>query len=169
VPRISRFDQFQPTKAERSDFNCGDATIDEWLARYARQAVATRDSAVYLLHDGRSILGFFTLSTGSVSRATATSPMSRRSPDPVPMILLGRMGVGRGAQGRGFGAELVRQALLRADALASDIGVRGLFLHAIDETARAFYRHLGFEESPLTPRLMMISFADMRSTVGTLA
>lgn len=41
-------------------------------------------------------------------------------------------------------------------------------LHAIDDAAQSFYLHLGFEASPVTPRLMMISFLDVATTVASL-
>jgi predicted N-acetyltransferase YhbS len=83
-------------------------------------------------------------------------------------MLLGRMGVHVDHKGRGLGAELVRQALLRAASSAQDIGARGLMLHAIDEAAQSFYLHFGFEESPISPRLMMISFTDVTATIASL-
>jgi GNAT superfamily N-acetyltransferase len=128
--------------------------------------MTSRDSVTYLLHEGRDILGYFTLSASSVSRDHAGVRIAWRAPDPVPMILLGRMGVDVDHQGHGLGLELVRQALRRALASAEEIGARGLLLHAIDAGAQRFYLHLGFERSPIVPRLMMISFADVASTLG---
>jgi GNAT superfamily N-acetyltransferase len=126
--------------------------------------MASRHAVTYLLHDQRQILGYFTLSASSVAKQQAASRVIKRAPDPVPMILLGRIGIHVDHQQRGFGGELVRQALRRAASSAHDIGARGLLLHAIDTDAQSFYSHLGFEESPIAPRLMMISFADVTAT-----
>jgi GNAT superfamily N-acetyltransferase len=139
-----------------------------WLARYASQSMASRDAVTYLLHEQREILGYFTLSAGSVAKDAVGARLARRAPNPVPMMLLGRMGVHVARQGHGFGAELVRQAIIRAVSSAENIGARGLMCHAIDTAAQGFYLHLGFEESPLTPRLMMISFADFAVTAASI-
>lgn len=162
MPRITRFDQFNPSKDERSAFECGNELLTTWLRSYAGQSMATRDAVTYLLHEQREILGYFTLSAGSVSRHQAgAGRIAKRAPEPIPMILLGRMAVHSSYQGRGFGAELVRQALRRAASSAFQIGARGLLVHAIESEAQSFYRHLGFGESSMSPRQMMISFEEM--------
>ena len=170
MPRLSRLDELGPSKAERQAFDCGNSELNAWLVQYASQAMANRDAVVYLLHEGRDVIGYFTLSTGSVSRHRihVANRLGRRAPEPVPMVLLGRLGVDVRWRGRGFGKELVRQALSRALSSAQQIGCRGLFLHAIDDDARAFYEHLGFEASPVSRLLMMISFADLEATIGTV-
>lgn len=130
--------------------------------------MAARDAVTYLLHEHREILGYFTLSAGSVSKEQAGARLAKRAPNPVPMMLLGRMGVHVRHQGEGFGGELVRQALRRAASSAESIGARGLLLHAIDDDSQGFYRHLGFEESPIAPRLMMMSLAEVAATLESL-
>ena len=148
-------------------FDCGNEELNDWLVRYASQAMAARDAVVYLLHEDREILGYFTLSAGSCSRHEASLRVGKRAPDPVPMILLGRMGVDLGHQGQGLGFEIIRQALKRALSSAGAIGARGILLHAIDDSAQQFYAHLGFEES-LVARQMMISFAELAETLGSI-
>jgi len=54
-----------------------------------------------------------------------------------------------------------RRVLGAADA----IGIRGLLVHALDDAARAFYEHLGFDPSPLDPMTLMITLADLRAGV----
>lgn len=165
MPRLSRYDGFSPSKQEREAFDCGREELNGWLVRFAGQATANRDAVVFLLHEGRDILGFFSLSAGSVSRAQAGAKLGKRAPEPVPLILVGRMAVDARFQGAGWGAELLRQATLRALASADGIGARGIMLHAVDEPARSFYQHHGFEESAISPRLMFLSFADVAETL----
>jgi hypothetical protein len=40
-----------------------------------------------------------------------------------------------------------------------------LFVHAISEQARAFYLALGFDPSPLEPMTLMVTLADVRSSL----
>ncbi|MDQ6784449.1 MAG: GNAT family N-acetyltransferase [Actinomycetota bacterium] len=165
---VEAVDGGRRSKDERSAFDCGNEDLSSWLARYASQAMASRDAVTYLLHEEREIIGYFTLSSASVSKGQAGDRLAKRAPNPVPMILLGRMGVHVDRKGRGLGWELVRQALRRAASSAEDIGARGLMLHAIDEAAQSFYLHLGFEESPITPRLMLIPSRDISATMASL-
>lgn len=163
--KLTRFDLFKPSAAERAAFDCGNDELSAWLHKYASQAMANRDAVVYLLHEDRTIVGYFTLSAGSMSRKRATPRVALRAPDPVPMILLGRLGIHVNHKRRGFGRELVRQALLRAVEAAKSIGARGLMLHAADDEAKNFYHKLGFEESQVSTRHMMITFTDLRATI----
>ena len=61
------------------------------------------------------------------------------STDPVPVVLLGRLAVDRRWQGRGLGADLLRDAVLRALSAGETIGVRAILVHAISDDAKAFY------------------------------
>ena len=71
--------------------------------------------------------------------------LRRNTPQPVPTILLGRLAVDARYQGHHIGAQLLRDAILRAQSIASELGARALVVDPIDESAAAFYRHYGFE------------------------
>jgi GNAT superfamily N-acetyltransferase len=167
--RVSRFDEFEPTRAEREAFDCDNDALSDWLVRFAGQAMRSRDAVTYLLHEAREIVGFFTLSAGSVALGNATLPVGKRAPDPVPMLLLGRMGVHVAHQGKGLGVEIIRQAAQRALGSAETIGARGLLIHAIDDRARTFYEHIGLEQSPSSDRTFMISMAQLAATFAAVS
>src|SRR5699024_442346 len=84
----------------------------------------------------------------SVARAEAGGGwLSRNAPDPIPVILLGRLAVGLEAQGRGLGMDLLADALLRAEFGAETIGARALVAEAIDEQPGAVYERAGLWRS----------------------
>ncbi len=60
------------------------------------------------------------------------------------MLLLARLALDAREQGTGLGADLLRDALIRAIAGARQYGARAVVVDAIDEPAAAFYRHHGF-------------------------
>jgi predicted N-acetyltransferase YhbS len=84
-------------------------------------------------------------------------------PDPIPVVLLGRLAVDRQFQCRGLGRAMFRDAALRVLAAADTIGVRGILVHAISEEAKAFYVALGFDPSPLDALTLMVSLRDLAS------
>jgi GNAT superfamily N-acetyltransferase len=51
------------------------------------------------------------------------------------------------AEAKGIGAFLLRDAMTRAVSVAEQAGVRLLLMHAVNEEARMFYEHFGFEAS----------------------
>jgi GNAT superfamily N-acetyltransferase len=113
----------------------------------AGRARTKRASHTYVVAEGRRVVGYYSLAAGSVLHAEATGRVRRNMPDPVPAALLGRLAVDRQWQGRGLGAALLRDAVLRMIGAAGTIGVRALLMHAISDEAKAFYEHWGFRPS----------------------
>ena len=77
-------------------------------------------------------------------------------PDPVPVMVLGRLAVNRSHHGIGLGADLLRDAVLRTTRLAQEAAIRALLVHDLHEQARAFYLHHGFAESAVDPLILML-------------
>lgn len=108
---------------------------------------------------------FYTLAASAVATAAARSRLRRNMPDPIPVAVLGRLAVDRRFQGHGIGRALVRDAVLRVIQAAGAIGIRGLIVHALDDTAKGFYERLGFDVSPLDPMLLMATLADLEDAL----
>jgi GNAT superfamily N-acetyltransferase len=148
---------------DTATFDSGDDALDHWLRRHAlvNQAGRTANTFVILGDEGR-VVGYHCLATGVVERASAAVRAGRGAPNPVPGILIGRLAVDSKHQGQGIGAALLRDAVLRTLAVGRTVGVRVLFAHAINDEARAFYLHYGFDESPVDPLLVMLMLKDVR-------
>ena len=69
-------------------------------------------------------------------------------PQLIPVIVLGRLAVDRRWRGKGIGAGLLKDAVLRSIQVTQEIAARALLVHAISEPARKFYLKFGFVESP---------------------
>ena len=78
-------------------------------------------------------------------------------PNPLPVLLLGRLAIDRRYHNRGIGSSLLRDAMLRAVNVASAAGVFAIMVHALTEPAKQFYRSRGFVESPLQPMTLMMT------------
>ncbi|HEX5754812.1 MAG TPA: GNAT family N-acetyltransferase, partial [Arenimonas sp.] len=100
--------------------------------------------------------GYYAMAAGAVSHSLATGKVLRNMPEPIPVIVLGRLAVDRQAQGIHLGGALLQDALKRTLAVAQQTGVRALLVHALHERARDFYRHYGFQVSPLDPLILML-------------
>ena len=87
-------------------------------------------------------------------------------PDPVPVVVLGRLAVANSHQGRGLGRVLFQDAALRVIHAADAVGIRGMVVHALSQEARTFYLGLGMDESPLDPMTLMITVADLRAATA---
>lgn len=89
-----------------------------------------------------------------------------REPDPLPVLLLGRLAIDRRYQNRGLGKALLRDAMLRAVAVATDAGVSAIMLHALSDQAKRFYLSRGFVESPLQPMTLIMTLETVRAILA---
>jgi GNAT superfamily N-acetyltransferase len=112
------------------------------------------------------VVGYYSLATGAVLHPVATGRSRRNMPDPIPVVLLGRLAVDRAFQGQGVGADLLRDAVLRVISAADAIGVRAILVHAVSEEAKAFYERHGFRASAIEPMTLMITMAEAGKAMG---
>ena len=125
---------------DRSRFQSGNPEIDDWFHRFAWQNHATGSARVFVATQGPETLGFYALATGAVERIRLPESLKpRRRPDPCPVLLLARLAVDQRAQGRGIGAALLKDALLRAYKLSNEVGFAALLVHCANDHARDFY------------------------------
>lgn len=102
------------------------------------------------------VVGYYALATGAVALANATGSVRRNMPDPIPVLVLGRLAVDHQAQGIKLGAALLKDAVNRAMAVSENAGVRALLVHALHERARDFYLKYGFGPSPTDSMTLML-------------
>ena len=141
-------------------FTSGVPPLDDWLKRHARRNEASGASRTYVVCGKSRVVGYYSIAAGSVLHAIATGRVRRNMPEPVPVALLGRLAVDRQWQGRGLGAFLLRDALLRVIGAAGTIGVRAVLVHAVSEEAKRFYEHWGLQASPIDSMTLMITVED---------
>ena len=147
-------------------FDCGVPALDEWLKRRARANAKDGASRTYVACDGSQVIGYFALAAGAVEVAAAPGRFRRNMPDPIPVVVLARLAVDRSQHGKGLGRALFRDAALRVLQAADIIGVRGLLVDAISDEAKSFYLSLGMIVSPLDFMTLMITLADLRSSLS---
>ena len=148
-----------PLTAEHdtSAFRCSHESLSAWLCKRALANAASGASRTYVACDAQHrVIGYYALAAGSVAATVAPGRLRRNMPDPLPVIVLGRLAVHSDWSGRGIGSGLLKDAVLRSIQAAELIGVRALLCHAIDEKAKAFYVKQGFTESPLDPLTVLV-------------
>ena len=147
-------------------FDSGIPALDDWLKRRALANEQAGGSRTYVVCAGGRVVGYYALATGGVMQEAAIGRVRRNMPDPVPVMVLGRLAVDRAYQERGLGAGLLRDAILRTVQAAEFAGIRAILVHAISEDAKRFYARHGFVESPLDPMTLMITVADVKKALS---
>jgi GNAT superfamily N-acetyltransferase len=163
----------EPLRLERlgaqhdvTSFESGNADLDSWLYRHALAAQQMDSARTFLLTKRGRILGYFSLTMGSVLRAEAPAKLVRGLPSyPVGMVLLARLAVDRSEQGRGFGARLLAEELRKAVAAGEVAAARLIVVDAIDDNAVRFYERHGFLPAPEHPHRLYRRMKDVRASL----
>ncbi len=98
---------------KRTHFDCGEESLNEFLQKYARQN-STKGfgrTFVAVLPGEAEVLGYYTLSSGSVSFEIVPEKLPRY---PIPTAHLGRLATDVKMRGQGLGELLLIDALERA-------------------------------------------------------
>ena len=145
-------------------FDCGrHESLNAWLKKYAWQNQANDSARTYVVHRANVVVGYYTISAGSVSKAGATARAAQGLANhPVPISLIGRLAIDKTEQGKGLGKALLKDALLRMEHAADILGIRAVLVHAIDQEARAFYERFDFESCPGDELHLMLLMKDLR-------
>lgn len=143
-------------------FRSGTDSLDQWLKKRARANQVSGASRTYVVADGNRVVGYYCISSGGLDLSDAPGAIRRNMPDPIPMAILGRLAIDVGCQGKGLGAALLQDAVLRTGQAATILGIRGLLVHAISDEAKAFYEHYGFAASPRNPMTLVLSLKGAR-------
>lgn len=142
-------------------FRCTETELENWLKQRARRNQQDGASRCFVVSDDQAVVGYYALAAGSVLHAQAPGNIRRNMPDPIPVIVLGRLAVHADYAGQGIGAGLLKDAVLRSLRLAQEMGIRALLCHAISEDAKRFYLHHGFVESPMEPMTVLLNLAKL--------
>jgi GNAT superfamily N-acetyltransferase len=100
--------------------------LDIWLKRRALQNGASGASRSDVVSAGDRVVGYYALATGAVAQQEATGKVRRNMPEPIPVMMIGRLAVDREYQGKGLGSALLKDALLRTLNAASIAGIRAV-------------------------------------------
>lgn len=137
-------------------FDCGVPVLDDWLKERARRNEAAGASHTYVVCRGNAVVGYYSLATGAVTRDGAPGPLRRNMPEPIPVMVLGRLAIDRRYQNQGIGRALLRDAVLRVVRAAEIAGIKAVLVHAISSEAKRFYLAQGFQAFPGEPMTLCL-------------
>jgi GNAT superfamily N-acetyltransferase len=138
-------------------FDCGIDSLNDWLICLALKNQFGGASRTYVVCDEDQVAGYYAIAAGSVARSAAPGQIRRNMPDPVPVLILGRLAVDRRYQGSGMGRGLLKDALVRSLNVSEQVGARALIVHALNEEAEAFYLKHGFVKGPLMADMLFLA------------
>jgi GNAT superfamily N-acetyltransferase len=156
---------------DRKAFDCGDAQMNGFLQRYARQSHEQNASKTFCAVDiaaQNRILGFYTITPSAVAHGDVPPAMVRGLPQhEVAGFKLARVATDLSVSGQGLGGQLLAAAALRCLRIAAEGGGLLLIIDAKSERAAKWYASYGAEplqDRPMTLVMPLASFAaDLRA------
>jgi GNAT superfamily N-acetyltransferase len=146
-------------------FDCGIPDLNDWLKKRALPNEESGASRTYVVRSAGKVVGYYALANGGVVLAKAPGRVRRKLPDPLPVMIVGRLAIERSWQGRNIGRSLLRDAVLRILQAAEIGGIRAILVHAISEDAKRFYERYGFTASPVDPMTLMVTVAEAKKVL----
>ncbi|PSH64298.1 GNAT family N-acetyltransferase [Phyllobacterium brassicacearum] len=156
---------------DRAAFDCGDAQMNEFLQRFARQSHEQNAAKTFCAIDDSTpnrILGFYTIAPSAVVHEAVPASMTRGlARHDVSGFKLARLATDQTVAGQGLGGRLLAAAALRCLRLAGEGGGILLIIDAKSERAAEWYASYGAEPlqgKPLTLVMPLATFAaDLRA------
>jgi ribosomal protein S18 acetylase RimI-like enzyme len=145
------------------DFDCGKDQLNEWLRSHALNNEGKASRTYVVADTSMHVLAYYTLALGSVLRAEVPRKHRHDLPNPVPVMVLGRLAVDRRHSRRGIGPRMLKEAIQRTLLVEREAGALALFVHAIDDAAVGFYAKYGFQVFPVGTRTMFMPIETMRA------
>jgi len=156
------------TNHDRAAFSCGTPELDRYLQQQASQDLKRKLAAVFILTpDGKSIAGFYTLSSHSVRAADLPPELAKSLPRfPIPTTLLGRMAIAESMQGRGLGEFLLLDALHRSLIASRQVASWSVLVDA-KLGARQFYLRHDFSSFPTDVDRLFLTMKTIEKLFGS--
>jgi len=153
-------------KHDRSAFDCGDAGMNDFLLRYARQSHDQGAAKTFLAIDDntKAILGFYSLAPASIAYHRAPDVVQRGlARHDVPGFRLARIAIDRTQQGQGLGGQLLLAAGRRCLMAAAVVGGTVLIIDAKNDRAAAWYASYGAMPLLDAERTLVLPLATVES------
>ena len=149
-------------------FDCGQEPLNRFLVRHALQSQQAEASQTYVALAKDEVVGFYTLVVAQVECDDAPVRLGKGlAKHPIPLMLLARLAIATSSQGKGLGAGLLKDALLRTLQAADIAGIRAMAAHAKDDAARSFYERFDFISSPSDSYHLFLLLKDIRRLIAS--
>jgi hypothetical protein len=139
----------------RTEFDCGEPSLSDWIRQQASQFVARDLAKVYVLvrRDDPRVWGYYAISTCQLRFEELPPRYSKGLPRKlgIPAALIGTLAIDKGLQGQKLGGVLLFDAVRKVRDQSDTIGIRAIVVDAIDRRAREFYLHhefIAFADDP---------------------
>jgi predicted N-acetyltransferase YhbS len=142
-----------------TDFDCGVNSLNDWLCRRAWKNQIGDVSRTFVVCEEEIVIGYYCLSSAAIGRIEMPKSRQRNMPDPIPAALIGRLAVDLKHRGKGIGAGLLQDAIIRIVTASQNLGIAYILVRALNDSAKSFYEKHGFVAIPDEPLTLFLPVA----------
>ena len=131
----------------RDDFDCGNAVLNHFLQKIARQHNEKGLSKTFVLIDTahpNDIIACMSMVVCEVLAQDIPHQWANKYPRRILAAKLVKLSVTQDKQRKGYGAILLVDAMQKTLHVSHTMGIAGLFVDAKDEAAKKYYHQFGF-------------------------
>jgi len=177
APRTStRIEPFDPDRHDRAAFASGVDAVDNFLKKTANKLARADNLRLYAMTDAAgALIGFYALNAHAIDYAELPGKYARTRPGhgSIPAAYISMIGVDARHQGRGYGGDLLVDALTRVVQAADAIGIAVVILDVLDDgdpvqvaRRKALYESYGFQPLPSRPLRLFLPLATVRQSIA---
>ena len=154
-----------------SQFECRSREQTDWIRNHARLASTSGTAQVQVITPESSVevVAYYAWCMSSIPKDKLLQRWRKGAGKyDQPVVLLARLATSRQHERRGLGTALLQDVLRRTANIASEIGCRGLLVHAESKDACDFYTRAvsAFEASPTGDLHLVLLMKDIKRTLN---
>lgn len=168
---------FDPAKHDREAFSCGVPAVDNFFKKTANKLAKADNLRIYaMVSASGALIGFSALNVHSVDYTDLPSNYARTRPShgSIPAAFISMIGVDSRYGGKGYGGDLLVDALIRIAKAADQIGIAVVMLDVLDcgdptlvARRKALYIRYGFTALPSQPLRLFLPLATVRQLLAS--
>ena len=157
-------------------FSCGVEQVDNFFRKTANKLAKADNVRLYAMTTpAGALIGFYALNAHAIEHTALPDKYARTRPGhgQIPAAYILMIGIDTRYAGRGFGGDLLVDALSRIVEAAEAIGIAMVMLDVLDcgtpelvERRLKLYRGYGFEPLPSQPLRLFLPIATVRQLIG---
>ena len=177
-PDTAKFhiEPLDPDKHDRAAFSCGVEQVDNYFRKTANKLAKAGNVRVWvMISRSGDLIGFYALNAHSIDYAELPERFAKARPGhgSIPAAYISMIGIDRKFSGKGFGGDLLVDALTRIARAADDLGIAVVVLDVLDcgdpelvAKRVKLYLSYGFTPLPSRPLRLFLPLATVRELIG---
>lgn len=174
--RRNNIEPLDPERHDRAAFSCGVDQVDNFFKKTANKLAKAGNLRVFVMTDPEgALIGFYALNAHSIDYTDLPKRFARTRPGhgSIPAAYISMIGVDQRFAGKGYGGDLLIDALDRIAMAADQLGLAIVMLDILDcgrpelvEKRTKLYTGYGFAALPSNPMRLFMPLGTVRALLA---